>query len=135
MDSNVLVAALLSRRGASFRFFSLLDANLFQLNLSVPLVLEYEHAARKVARTAGLSYADIDDVLDYVCATGNHHEIFFLWRPFLPDPDDDMVLELAANSRSRFIITHNVRDFHGAEQFEIDVVTPRAYLQLRKVIR
>lgn len=44
------------------------------------------------------------------------HPIFFLWRPFLRDPKDDMILELAVKAGCEFIITYNVRDFAGVEQ-------------------
>ena len=68
MDTNVLVSALHSRLGASFRVLSLVGGDLFQLNVSVPLVLEYEEAAKRIAKEVGLTYADVDDVLDYLCA-------------------------------------------------------------------
>lgn len=57
------------------------------------------------------------------------HPIFFLWRPFLRDPKDDMILELAVKAGCEFIITYNVRDFAGVEQFGIQVVEPGAFLQ------
>jgi hypothetical protein len=57
-------------------------------------------------------------------------EIHFLWRPFLPDADDDMVLELAFAAGCRHIITHNVKDFHGAEQLGVTALTPRDFLKL-----
>jgi len=40
-------------------------------------------------------------------------DIHYLWRPFLPDPDDDMVLELAFAANCDFIVTHNTGDFRG----------------------
>jgi predicted nucleic acid-binding protein len=58
-----------------------------------------------------------------------HHKIYYLWRPFLRDPKDDMVLELAVSSDSRTIITHNHRDFRGAEQVGLRVLTPREFLR------
>jgi predicted nucleic acid-binding protein len=53
-----------------------------------------------------------------------------LWRPFLKDPQDDHVLELAVAGGCKFIITHNVRDFSGSEKFGVRVVTPRTFLQV-----
>ena len=52
-----------------------------------------------------------------------------MWRPILPDPKDDFVLELAVESQSDFIITYNLRDFRGAESFGISVETPRDFLR------
>jgi predicted nucleic acid-binding protein len=56
-------------------------------------------------------------------------EIYFLWRPFLRDPTDEMVLELGVEARAAAIVTHNIRDFWGVEErFGIRVVTPGAFL-------
>jgi predicted nucleic acid-binding protein len=57
------------------------------------------------------------------------HEIFFLWRPFLKDPKDDMILELAVKSGCDRIITYNIRDFAGVEQFGLQVLQPGSFLQ------
>jgi putative PIN family toxin of toxin-antitoxin system len=128
LDTNVLVATLRSRRGAAFRLVSLLPAERFEINLSVPLVLEYEEALRQHGDALGLTTTDITDFLDFVCAKANFHEIFFLWRPMLQDPDDEMLLELAVKARCRDIVTYNTRNFRGAEKCGIAVVTPKAFL-------
>ena len=92
-------------------------------------MLEYEYAAKRQARAVGLTYKQIEDVLDYLCSVGNRREIFFLWRPFLADPRDDLVLELAVESGSHFIVTYNQGDFVGAEQFGIETITARDFLR------
>lgn len=76
-----------------------------------------------------LTHEDIDDILDYICKAANHRQIFFLWRPFLKDPKDDLVLELAVEASCDYIITYNVRDFAGAERFGLTVITPKKLLQ------
>ena len=129
LDTNVLISALRSRRGASFRVVSLVGTGRFDLSVSVPLVLEYEEAAMQVARLVGLTREDIADILDYFCRVAEHRQVFFLWRPFLRDPADDMILELAVESGSDLIVTHNVAHFRGAEQFGVRVVTPRELLR------
>jgi len=77
----------------------------------------------------GLTHSDIDDILDFLCSVSDHRQIFYLWRPFLRDPGDDMVLELAVEAETDFILTHNLRDFAGAEQFDVRVVTPQEFLR------
>ena len=126
---NVLIAGLRSRRGASFRVLSLIGSGQFDLNLSVPIVFEYEDVAKRQASQLGLTASDIDDFLDYLCGTAEHRQIYFLWRPFLRDPKDDMVLELAVEAACDCIVTHNVSDFAGAEQFGVRVLTPSQFLQ------
>src|ERR1035437_8860968 len=99
IDTNVLVAALLSNLGASHRLLRLGGDPRGQINLSVPLVLEYEQTLKRVCTGGALSGGDIDSVLHFLCANANLRPIFFLWRPLLPDPKDDFVLELAVESR------------------------------------
>ena len=88
---------------------------------------EIEAVAKRQSRELGLAFADIDDVLDYVCSIAEPHAIFYLWRPFLPDPRDDLVLELAVEAQASCIITHNLRDFAGTEQFGIEALSPGAF--------
>jgi predicted nucleic acid-binding protein len=67
--------------------------------------------------------------LSICCARGRENVIRFLWRRTLPDPDDDFVLELASAGGCQFIVTHNIRDFVGAERFGIALVTPGEFLR------
>ncbi len=130
LDTNVLIAALRSPHGASYALLSLLGAGAFTLSVSVPLVLEYEAVARRQARELGLTYADITELLDFVCKEAYHCTIFYLWRPFLRDPNDDMVLEVAVEAQCAYVITYNTRDFAGSEQFGVRPITPKEFLAL-----
>ncbi len=129
LDTNVLVAGLRSRRGASFQVLSLVGSEHFGINVSVPLVLEYEDVLLRPQTRIPLSRTAIEDVLDYHCAVARHHEIFFLWRPYLKDPRDDLVLELAVKAGCQFIVTFNERDFAGCERFGIEALTPGEFLR------
>ena len=128
IDTNVLVSALRSSRGASYKLLSIVGTGNFEINLSVPLVLEYEDATKRLVDASPLSEEDVDDILDYLCAVGNRREVFYLWRPTLKDPRDEMVLELAVTAGCDFIVTYNKRGFEGAGQFGLRVVTPREFL-------
>jgi predicted nucleic acid-binding protein len=72
---------------------------------------------------------DVDDLLNYLCAAANRHQIHFLWRPFLKDPKDEMVLELAVSACCDYIVTYNHRDFLGAETFGVQVIEPAELLR------
>lgn len=129
IDTNVFVAALMSRRGAAFRLLGLVGTGTFEISVSVPLILEYEDAAKRRAGThIPLSEQEIDDVIDYVCSAAEHYQVHFLWRPLLPDLKDDMVLELAVGARCSFIVTYNLKDFLGIEQFGLEAITPQTFL-------
>jgi uncharacterized protein len=59
-------------------------------------------------------------------------EVFFLWRPNLPDEADNPVLELAVAAQARSVITFNVRDFRGELRFpKLAILTPAQYLKMR----
>jgi len=129
IDTNVLVSALKSKRGASFKVLTLIGQSKFDINLSVQLILEYEDVAKRLIGETALNEEDINDILDYICSVSNHREIFYLWRPFLKDPKDDMVLELAVTSNCNMIITYNKKDFKGVEKyFGIRVLSPKELL-------
>jgi predicted nucleic acid-binding protein len=102
----------------------------WRMNLSVPLVLEYEQTLKRVCAGEALTGADIDGVLHFLCANANLRLIFFLWRPLLQDPKDHFVLELAVESRADILVTFNTKDFAGAEQFGIRVIRPREFLAI-----
>jgi putative PIN family toxin of toxin-antitoxin system len=126
IDTNVFVSALRSQGGASYRLLSLVPRGAFRIALSVPLVLEYESATK---RQGLLAPSLVDDILDRLCLFADLYTIFFLWRPYLRDPGDDLVLELAVRARSDFIVTYNTRDFEGIERFGLSVLNPKEFLE------
>ncbi len=129
IDTNVFISALRSSRGASHKLLMLVGGRRFEIALSVPLVVEYEGAAKRMADATGLDDADVDDIIDYLCSVASLHEIHFLWRPVLRDPRDDHVLELAVEAGCDAIVTHNVDDFDGCEGFGIEAVRPGELLR------
>ena len=128
IDTNVLLASLLSRRGASFRLIQGLGSLRFQPVISPPLCLEYEDVFHRPGLLSGYTSQDIDDFLDYYLSQCVECRIHFLWRPHLPDLKDDLVLELALAGGAPYIITHNIRHFRGAESLGIRAVTPDEFL-------
>jgi len=135
LDTNVLIAALRSRRGASFELMRLVGDERWRLHLSTALLLEYEEVARREARQFWIHPERIEDVLNFLAASGQEHAISFRWRPLLNDPDDDFIWELAVAANAGYIVTHNVRNFVGVERFGIEAVTPAQMLmKLREMI-
>ena len=128
LDTNVLFSGLKSSLGASHALLSSVGTGLFDIHLSVPLVLEYEEVLLRHSPEFGLSPTDIKAFIDYLCSVAILHEVFYLWRPHLRDPSDEMVLEVAVKGNCDFIITYNTVDYHGVEQFGIRTLTAREFL-------
>lgn len=131
IDTNVWVAALRSRLGASFLLVSQLGGSQFQTVVTVPLLMEYEDVLMRPG-TVPLAPTAVEDLLDYLCSTAIHQTVHFLWRPRLSDLRNDMVLEAAVNGRCDAIITWNLRDFAPAAEFGIQVLTPQTFLRTLK---
>jgi putative PIN family toxin of toxin-antitoxin system len=134
LDTNVLLSGLKSNRGYSYKLLEQLPSRRFDICVSVPLILEYESVLLNHRETIGMSKSDIKSVLDYFCLVGRKTNIYYLWRPFLKDPFDDHVLEVAVNSKSRYIVTHNKKDFQNVEQFGISALTPKEFLEEEEIV-
>lgn len=130
LDTNVLVAAARSRSGASHALVSSIPSPEFQVCLSVGLYTEWQEIlTRPEHLPPGMTADDALAFLRYLANQSHLQEIHFLWRPFLRDADDDMVVELAFAAGCRHIITHNVRDFSGIEKLGITALSPGDYLK------
>jgi putative PIN family toxin of toxin-antitoxin system len=131
-DTSVLVAAAKSKRGAANALLELLPCKEFAPAVSVPAFIEYRDALLRPENLRQRTASQTEAFLDFLLATSHLQKIHFLWRPALPDPDDDLFLELAVAARCAYIVTHNVRDFRGAEKWGVAVATPGEFLrQLR----
>ncbi len=135
IDTNVLASGLRSSKGASYKLLTLIDNGDFIINISVPLFLEYESVTLRECLRLPLTKSDIEDILNYVAKVSCKREIFFLWRPFLKDPKDDLVLEVAVESESKVIVTYNKKDFVGVNKFGIKVLTPKEFLEKRGLLK
>ena len=132
LDTDVLVAALRSDRGASRQLLLAALNQQFELLLSVPLILEYEAVLTRTQHleACGLTRVEIGHLLDDLAAVARPVRLAFRWRPRLPDPDDDMVLETAINGRANAIVTFNQRDFAEADKdFNCAIVLPATALR------
>lgn len=135
IDTNVLVSGLRSNKGASYKLLTLIDNGDFISNISVPLFLEYESVISRECLGLSLEKSDIENILNYLAKVSSKREIFFLWRPYLKDPKDDLVLEVAVESESKVIVTYNKRDFVGVDKFGIKVLTPKEFLEKRGLLK
>lgn len=134
LDTGIIVSGLRSRRGASHAVLQAVVERRFDLTISVALFLEYEDVLTRpeIVQATGLSGPMIADFLAHlsrICIPVP--TIAFRWRPALPDPNDEHVLECALGGFSHYLVTHNLRHFKAAgERFNVRVVPPAQFLEL-----
>jgi putative PIN family toxin of toxin-antitoxin system len=132
-DTSVLVAATRSRDGASFALVNSIPSQRFEICLSVALYLEWQDVLTRPEHLApGRTAEEALEFVRYLGSVAWLQPIYFLWRPYLLDPEDDMILELAFAAGCRHIVTHNVRHFAGCEKLGIKPVTPGELMELLK---
>lgn len=132
LDTNIVVAALRSPSGGSAALLGCALDRRFTMLLSVPLVLEYEAVCRDPAQriVSGLAESEVETVVSALCAKAEQVRSWFLWRPLLRDPADEMVLEAAVNGRADGLVTFNRRDFGDVPgTFGIEVLSPQQALR------
>jgi putative PIN family toxin of toxin-antitoxin system len=133
LDTSVLVSAARSRAGASFAIVSSIPNPQFQICLSVAVYTEWQAVlSRPEHWPPGADAALAESFVRYLASKAYLQDIHFLWRPFLRDPDDDMVLECAVAAGCRYIVTHNVKDFRRTEQLGVKAITPAEFLHILK---
>jgi putative PIN family toxin of toxin-antitoxin system len=131
LDTNVVVAALRSPSGASAALIRQVRAGKVQILMSVPLALEYEAICKRAEHilAAGISAQDANVFVTALVAMAEPVSLFYLWRPQLRDPDDEMVLEAAVNGQADAIVTFNLKDYIDVSQrFNVQVLTPQEIL-------
>ena len=136
LDTNLIVSALRSSLGASYRLMELVGEGRFEIGVTAPLVLEYESVCKRLVGSTWVTSEDVDTLVDYLCLVGKRSVIHFRVRPAAADPGDELVLEAAVASGSDWIVTYNVRDLAtAAARFGIEVVTPAEALRRLGEIR
>jgi putative PIN family toxin of toxin-antitoxin system len=131
-DTDVVVAALRSRTGASNALLRALRSGRLEAVASVPIMLEYEAVLMRPEQrqATGLTIQEVGIFLDGLASLLIPVMPYFLWRPRLRDPDDEMVLDAAVSGRADAIVTFNKGDFlPGATQFQLEVLTPAEALR------
>lgn len=135
LDTDVVVAGIRSRTGASAALITAALRGELAIALSVAMAIEYEAVVTRPAHVvaSGLPMQAIMVVIDALIAVAKPIVPHFRWRPQLRDPGDEIVLETAVNSSASAIVTFNRRDFlPAAERFGIDILLPVQALERLK---
>ena len=127
MDTNVLDSAFRSQLGKSFEDFVALRQDRWRAVLSNHLLHEYEEILKAHSAELGLSLADVDALLDAICARAEEWQLAAGWLPILDDSDDEPLVQLAYDSGARRIVTHNLRHLKPARAIGIAVLPPREF--------
>jgi predicted nucleic acid-binding protein len=131
IDTNVIVSGLRSNRGPAFRILRAVGQGIITPVVSVPLCMEYEDVLSRpglVPHSATPGY--VDKFLDVFLLRSECRDVFFRWRPWLPDPKDECVLEIAVAAGNIPIITSNLRDFKPAHLLGVAVIPPSRLCEL-----
>lgn len=116
MDTDVLVSAFISARGASRQLLiDVLDEKRVLL-LSTPLLLQYESVLTRTEHLdkARATHADVTEILDALAGLCQPVVFDYHWRPTGADPDDELVVETAVNGSADMLVTFNIRHMRAA---------------------
>ena len=134
IDTNVLLAAYISKSGASHKILRLIVDEKIQVALSTQVLLEYDDVMKReeILELTRLSKNKTEDILDLLVLLAQKHNKYFRLRPNLRDEGDNLFVECAFASNSQYLVTSNLRDFTSGELkgFGFDVVTPKDFYQM-----
>ncbi len=133
IDTNVLYQALRSSSGASFQIMQLVRAGSCRIALSQAVFTEYQDVLTRQSSLDAfeLTRDDVEKILRYVAYVAQKTDPRFLFRPNLKDENDNMFVELAIASQSKYLITSNTKDFVSGELLldNFQLFTPAQFLQ------
>lgn len=132
LDTNVVVAGLRSRNGASAVVLDLVAQERVGLVLNEALLDEYEEVLRRPVHRAAIGLGD-DDLTVFLRGLLARAELVppRLDAPIVlvRDPDDAIVAEAAIDGFADHLVTHNLRHFEEVSSV-LSVLTPGALLRL-----
>lgn len=132
VDTSVLIGALIGKKGASREVLRRCLQGKYQPIISNTLFLEYEDVSKRqgIIELCPLTNEEIRELLNSFYSVCRWVQIYYLWRPNLPDEGDNFLIELALAGNAQAIVTYNVKDLQNAElKFpDFKIVTPAQLL-------
>ena len=134
LDTNIMVAALLRGGGSARAVLRACLSGQYQAVLGPALLAEYEDVLGRSDLIADsvLSANERLEVFDGFLNRCRWVEVFYAWRPNLPDEADNHLIELGVAAHADAIVTRNLRDVaHGELKFpSLRVLTPEHCLEV-----
>lgn len=134
LDTNVLVAALLRGGGSARAVLRACLRGQYQPVLGPALLAEYEDILGRAELfvDSALPAGERDEVFDGLLNRCRWVEVFYAWRPNLPDEADNHLIELAVAAQADAIVTRNLRDVaRGELKFpSLRVLSPEQCLEV-----
>ena len=117
IDTNVLVGALLRPAGMNRNIIRVCLQGRLQPVVGQALFLEYEDVLgrKELWKESPLSTEERRELLAAFLSVAEWVQVYYSWRPNLPDEADNHLVELAVAGGARGIVTNNVRDFQVSE--------------------
>lgn len=125
IDSNVLVAGLLSPFGACGKIIRMVSSGELTLSFDARILSEYNEVLRRPK--FGFEEDKIAAVLDYIVYRGRAVAPTPLIHS-LPDPDDDPFLEVTLASQAVCLVTGNQKHFPAERCKGANVISPNDFL-------
>ncbi len=131
LDTNIILAALLSKTGASHQIIKLALEEYLHIAVTTPVLLEYASVLKrpKLLKKMGRTISEIEDILDLLALIADKHSIYYRMRPNLFDENDNLFVECAFTSNAEYLITSNIKDFKRSDlmSYPFKVVTPAEF--------
>ena len=112
VDTNVLLAACLKDEGPSRAVVRRCLTQQYKPLIGAALFMEYEDVMGRsiLFARSPLTESERQEVFKGFLAVCRWTEVYFAWRPNLPDEADNHLIELAVAGRAAAVVTRNVRD-------------------------
>lgn len=133
VDTNILLAACLKAGGIGRMVIKNCLKKRYCPLIGTALFLEYEDvmARSDLFAQSPLTEDERQQVFKGFLAACQWTEVYYAWRPNLPDEADNHLIELAVAGNASAIVTRNVRDLiRGELRFpHIRILTPEQCLE------
>ncbi len=130
LDTNVLIAAFISRQGLPARVVGLWSGGDYDLVTSTWQIEEFRNASRYDRVERRVNYAEVGTFINALC----RNAVVVENLPSVdlsPDPDDNYILATAFAGRAQYLVTGDKSDLQVLRKVQgIRIVTVCAFMEM-----